>query len=338
MSLNSRKINYGLAINEALIQIMETDSFVFLIGQGVKSPWYVGNTCNDLVKKFGEERVIDTPVSENAITGVAVGAGIVGMKSVVVHPRIDFALFAFDPIINQAANWHYMSGGRSNTSVVFWLIINRRGEQAAQHSQALHSLFTHIPGLKVVAPSTAHDAKGLLISAINDPNPVVFIDNRLLYEQTDDVPTEMYEIPIGKGIVRRNGTDITIVSSSYMMIETIKSADKLAQNNISAEIIDLRTLKPYDKDLILSSVKKTGRLVIVDGSWKTTSITAEISAFVAETIFEYIKAPIKRVNLPDCPAPAAETMENAYYIKDTDITNAAMELMKDNKSLLSDKI
>jgi len=322
MSSKIRKLTFSLAINEALKQIMTLDENVILIGQGVKSPWYVGNTCKDLIDTFGEDRVIDTPVSENAITGAAVGASLVGMKPIVVHPRVDFSLYAFDPIINQAANWHYMSGGRASVPVVFWLIVNRGGEQAAQHSQALHSLFSHIPGLKVVAPSTAYDAKGLLISAIRDPNPVVFIDDRWLYAFKDNVPEEVFEIPIGKGIIRKEGKDITLISFSYMAVQSQIAANELKKEGIDIEFIDLRTIKPLDEGLILSSVKKTGRLVIVDASWKTNSITAEVAAIVAEKAFTYLKSPINRVNLPDTPAPASSSLESAYYINKDDIINA----------------
>jgi len=313
MSTN-RKLSYSLAINEALKQLMEKDDSVFVLGQGVKSPWYVGNTCKDLIKLFGEERVIDTPISENAMTGAAVGASLAGMKPIIMHPRGDFALYAFDPIINQAANWHYMNGGRASASVVIWLVVNRGGEQGAQHSQALHSLFTHIPGLKVISPSTAYDVKGMLISAIKDPNPVVFIDDRWLYSNESIVPSEMYEIPIGKAKIRQEGNDVTIVSSSFLMTETIKAASELNKIGINSELIDLRTMKPLDKTTILNSVKKTGRIVIIDGSWKTNSISAEISAIVNEEAFGSLKAPVVRINLPDSPAPAARTLESEYYI------------------------
>jgi len=184
---------------------MQVDESVFLIGQGVKSPWYVGNTAQGLLERFGEDRVVDTPVSENAVTGSAVGAAIAGMRPVIVHPRIDFMLYAMDPIVNEAANWYYMNGGNACVPVVFWGIINRGGEQAAQHSQALHGLFAHIPGLKVVMPSTAYDAKGLMIASIRDDNPVVFIDDRWLYGVQDDVPEKFYEVPIGKAAVRKQG-------------------------------------------------------------------------------------------------------------------------------------
>ena len=176
----NRKLSYALAIKEALYQMMSVDKSVFLIGQGCTSPWYVGNTTRGLLEKFGQKRVIDTPVSENAITGAAVGAAIAGMRPIVVHPRMDFMLYAADPIINEAANWHYMFGGNSSVPMVIWSIINRGGEQAAQHSQALQAIFTHIPGLKVVMPSNPYDAKGLLISAIKDENPVLYIDDRWL--------------------------------------------------------------------------------------------------------------------------------------------------------------
>lgn len=322
MSTRNRKLSYSLAINEAIKQIMAIDNNFIVMGQGVKSPWYVGNTCRDLIKLYGEERVIDTPISENAMTGAAVGAAITGMKAIIMHPRADFALYAFDPIINQAANWSYMNGGRASVPVVFWLVINRAGEQAAQHSQALHSLFSHVPGLKIIAPSNAYDVKGLLIAAINDPNPVVFIDDRWLYAKEDFVPEEMYELPLGKGIIRKEGSDVTLVSSSFLVTECLLAYEILKNEGISVELIDLRSIKPLDIDLIISSVKKTGRLVIVDGSWKTNSISSEISALVNENAFGYLKAPVFRLNLPDSPAPASRTLESAYYITKEKIINA----------------
>ncbi len=308
-----RKMQYSLAINEALHQMMELDPSVFLIGQGVKSPWYVGNTAQGLLERFGETRIIDTPVSENGITGAAVGAAIAGMKPVVVHPRMDFMFYALDPIINQAANWYYMNGGKASVPVVFWGIINRYGEQAAQHSQAIHGLFANIPGLKVVMPATAYDAKGLMIAAIRDPNPVVFVDERLLYRVEDAVPEEIYTVEIGKGLVRKEGKDVTIVAVSLMVHEAMKAAESLASEGMDVEVIDLRTVKPLDKELILSSVRKTGRIVIADIGWKSFGISAEISALVAEHAFDALKAPILRVALPDCPAPASRKLEEAYY-------------------------
>lgn len=331
MSLkNERKLQYSLAINEAIHQMMASDESVFLIGQGVKSPWYVGNTARGLLERFGNERVIDTPVSENAITGAAVGAAVAGMRPIVVHPRIDFMMYALDPIINEAANWHYMYGGKSSAPVVIWGIINRGGEQAAQHSQALHALFAHIPGLKVVMPSTPYDAKGLMISAILDNNPVVYLDDRWLYSTTEDVPEEVYSVPIGEGIVRKVGKDVTLVSVSFMMSESCKAAQELMEKGIDVEVIDLRTVKPLDEKLLLKSVGKTGRMVVVDGGWKTCGIASEISALIVENAFKHLKAPIKRVTLPDVPAPASCVLENVYYRKSKDIIKAIEEVFKGN--------
>jgi pyruvate/2-oxoglutarate/acetoin dehydrogenase E1 component len=323
-----RILQYSLAINEALHQMMEMDSSIFLIGQGVKSPWYVGKTADGLLEKFGEERVIDTPISENAMTGAGVGAAIVGMKPIVVHPRMDFMMYAMDPILNQAANWYYMNGGKASVPVVIWGIINRGGEQAAQHSQAIHSLFAHIPGLKVVMPSTPYDAKGLMIAAIRDPNPVIFIDDRWLYQHENVVPEEIYGVEIGKGILRKEGADITLVAVSFMAHESTKALEGLAREKIDVELIDLRTVKPIDQDIILKSVKKTGRLVIADGGWKTCGLAAEISAIVSENGFEYLKAPIKRVTLPDCPAPASLILEKEFFKYSHDITEGVKQVMK----------
>ena len=308
--------------------MMADDDQVFLIGQGVRSPWYVGNTAKGLLERFGAESVIDTPVSENAITGAAVGAAIVGMKPVVIHPRMDFMLYAMDPIINEAANWHYMFGGKSSVPVVIWGVINRGGEQAAQHSQAFHTIFSHIPGLKVVMPSTPYDAKGLMIAAIKDPNPIIFIDDRWLHCVEGPVPERVYEVPIGKGIIRRVGTDVTIVSLSSLMKDAVDAADSLAAEGIDCEVIDLRTVKPFDKNLIINSVKKTGRLVVADVGWKSFGTAAEIAAVVFEEAYSFIKSPVSRVALPDAPAPASASLEKAYYPTRHDIEIAVTKLFQ----------
>lgn len=328
MSSKNRQLKYSEAINEALFQAMAADKNVFIIGQGVKSPWYVGNTTKGLIKRFGEERVIDTPVSENAVTGAAVGAAIRGMRPVVVHPRMDFMMYAMDPIINEAANWHYMFGGKSSVPLVIWGIINRGGEQAAQHSQALHTIFAHVPGLKVVMPSTPYDAKGLMISAINDDNPVVYIDDRWLYSIEEDVPRDMYSVPIGKGIIRKRGKDVTLAAVSYMARESCKAAHQLEKDGIDAEVIDLRSLKPLDKNLLFDSVRKTGRLVIADGGWRTCGFAAEVSALVSENIHEHLKAPILRVTLPDVPAPASSSLEGVYYPSEKDIVKEVKRICR----------
>jgi len=322
-----RILSYSLAINEALHQMMETNPEVFVIGQGVKSPWYVGNTARGLLERFGKERVIDTPVSENAVTGVAVGAAIAGMRPVVVHPRMDFMMYAMDPIINEAANWHYMSGGSSSVPVVIWGIVNRGGEQAAQHSQAIHALFAHIPGLTVVLPSNPYDAKGLMIAAIRNDNPVVYVDDRWLYGNEDDVPEQIYEVPFGKGIIRKMGRDVTIAATSYMVHLALEAAKELEEANVHVEVLDLRTIKPMDKSLLLDSVRKTGRLVVGDGGWRSFGGAAEIEAIVFEEAFEAMKAPPIRVSLPDAPAPASKTLEKVYYPVVDDIVKAVRKIL-----------
>lgn len=327
MSSQTRKLSYSLAINEAFHQLMERDEAVMLIGQGVKSPWYVGNTALGLIPRFGERRIIDTPVSENAMTGAAVGAALAGMRTVVVHPRMDFMLYAIDPIINEAANWNYMNGGRLSVPTVIWGVINRGGEQGAQHSQALQAMFAHVPGLKVVMPATPYDAKGLMISAVLDNNPVVFIDDRWLYNLEEDVPEEYYSVPIGKGIVRREGRDVTLVAISYLVQEAIKAAAELALEGISVEVIDPRTVKPLDYDIIHQSLQKTGRLVVTDGGWKTCGIAAEIAALAAERSFSDLKVPAVRIALPDIPAPASRTLEEGYYPRSKDIITAIKKLL-----------
>jgi len=327
MSSKIRKLSYGLAINEALHQMMGADESVFLIGQGVKSPWYVGNAAKGLLEKYGENRVIDTPVSENAITGAAVGAAITGMRAVVVHPRLDFMMYALDPIINEAANWYYMNGGNVPVPVVVWGIINRGGEQGAQHSQSIHAMFSHVPGLKVVMPSTPYDAKGLMISAIKYDNPVIFIDDRWLYNLEGEVSKEPYSIPIGKGIIRKTGKDITLVATSYMVREALKAASLLEKSDISVEVIDPRTIKPLDKSLIFESVTKTGRVVIADGGWKTCGMASELSASISEEVLSSLKSPVKKVTLPDIPAPASRPLEDAYYPNFEDIIDAISDVL-----------
>jgi pyruvate dehydrogenase E1 component beta subunit len=312
--------------------MIEKDEKVFLIGQGVNSPWYAGNTTIGLFKRFGPERIFDTPVSEDGITGTAVGAALAGMRPILFHARMEFMLYAMDQIVNHAANWYYMFGGQLSVPITIWGIINRGGEQAAQHSQALQAMFTHIPGLKVVMPSTAYDAKGLLVASIEDDNPVVYIDERWLYDFVGEVPEEIYSVPIGKGILRKNGEDITVVATSYMMHEALKAAESLEREGIEIEIIDLRSLKPLDENIIFESVKKTGRLVIADGGWKTCGIAAEISALVSENIFEYLKAPIMRVSLPDTPAPASSILEEAYYPKAKNIIAAVKSCYRRDKN------
>ncbi|MCH7607829.1 MAG: alpha-ketoacid dehydrogenase subunit beta [Chloroflexi bacterium] len=318
-----RTLTYAQAIREAHALLLENDPRVFLIGQGLRSPWYAGGSLEGLDSEFGPERVMDSPVSENATTGAAVGAAIAGMRPIVFHPRMDFMLLALDPIINQAANWSYMFAGQVSVPLVIRAVVNRGGEQGAQHAQAMQALFMHLPGLKVVMPSTPHDAKGLLIAAVADGNPVLYIDDRWLYDEVGPVAEEMYTVPIGTAAVRKEGADVTIVATSYMAVEAMKAVAVLAERGIDAEMIDLRSIKPWDHELIFDSVRKTGRLVISDAAWKTAGVAAEIAASVSTELFDALKAPIQRVTLPDAPAPVSAALERAYYITAGDIVTAA---------------
>lgn len=329
MSSEPRVLSYSLAINEALHQAMAADDAVFLIGQGVKSPWYVGNTARGLLEEFGPRRVIDSPVSENAVTGAAVGAAMTGMRPVVVHPRMDFMLYGFDPIINQAANWHHMSGGAISVPVVFWGIINRGAEQAAQHSQALHSMFCHVPGLKVVAPSCPSDAKGLMLAAILDDDPVVFVDDRELYSLTDEVSTSPSRTPIGKAKVRRTGSDVTVLCFGATVPLALEAADRAAHEGTECTVVDLRTLKPFDRDLVLSTTAETGRLVACDIGWRSGGWAAELVATVVEAGVP-LKAPVRRVALPDAPVGAARTLEEGYFVTADALLQAIRDVTVDS--------
>ena len=233
-----------------------------------------------------------------------------------------------DQLANNAANWNYMFGEKLSVPLTIWGIINRGGEQAAQHSQALQAVFAHIPGLKVVMPATPYDAKGLLMACVMDGNPVVYVDERWLYGHKGEVPEEMYTVPIGKGVVRREGKDVTVVATSYMVFEALKAAEILEKEGVEAEVIDLRTLKPLDESLVFSSVKKTGRMVVADSGWKSFGAGAEITARVVESdAFRCLRAPVARVSLPDMPAPASRTLEEAYYPDAMAIAEAVRNVM-----------
>jgi pyruvate/2-oxoglutarate/acetoin dehydrogenase E1 component len=318
-----RQLTYVQAIHEAHRQAMAADARVVLIGQGLWSPWYAGGSLDNLDREFGRGRVLDTPVSENAVSGMAVGAALAGMRPIVFHPRMDFLLLAMDPVINQAANWSYLFAGKASVPLVIRAVINRGGEQGAQHSQALHAMFMHVPGLKTVMPATPADAKGLLLAALEDPNPVLYIDDRWLYSQTGPVPEGIYRTPIGEAAIRRAGQDVTIVGISWMAAQALEAAEVLAGQGIDAEVIDLRSLKPWDQVRVLESARKTGRLIVADSGWRTAGAAAEIAATVAAEAFHDLHAPVERVTLPDTPAPTSRAEEQAYYPGPAAIVEAA---------------
>ena len=328
----TREISYSQALYEGFDQLLESDNSVFVIGQGLWSPWYVGSTMNDFEKKFGKDRIIDSPVSENATTGMAVGAAMLVRKPIVVHPRMDFMLLAMDPIVNQASNWSYLFQGEVGVPMVIRSIINRGGEQGAQHSQALQSFFMHVPGIKVVMPSTPADAKGLLASAVYDGNPIMFIDDRWCYDSVGHVPEDLEPIPIGKGEILSEGDDVTIVANSYLVHESKKANETLKKKNISAEIINLRTVKPWDLDLIASSVSKTKRLIILDSGWIEGGIAAEIASKISGLFFDVLERPVLRVGLPNAPAPCSRSLEKVFYPNYSTVI-AATEILFENSAI-----
>ena len=326
-----RDIKYAEAIYEGFDQALQNLEDVFIIGQGLWSPWYVGSTMTDLEKKYGKDRIIDSPISENATTGIAIGAAMSGKKAIVVHPRMDFMLLAMDPLINQASNWSYLFNSEVPVPLVVRSIINRGGEQGAQHSQALQSFFMHVPGIKVVMPATPADAKGLLLGAINDLNPVMFIDDRWCYDEVGPVSEDTSEIPLGKAEILKTGNDITIVAFSYLVHEAIKASSVLEKQGISAEVVNLRTIKPWDKKLVLDSVKKTGRLIVCDTGWSQGGVAAEIASTITGEAFESLRSPTLRVGLPDIPAPCSRTLEEVYYSMSNTIVHASLVSRGDSK-------
>ena len=326
---NNKNYNYGTAILSAFEYLLENYPEVFVIGQGLWSPWYVGSSMTDLDKKFGVDRVIDTPVSESACTGAAVGASLAGMKPIVVQPRMDFMLYAMDAIVNQAAKWSHMLGGQAHPGVTIRGIINRGGEQGAQHSQALHAWFAHVPGLRVVMPSTVADARDLLIAAVLCKDPVVYIDDRWLYEQEDELPP-VVEIDLKTQIplVKESGNDITIVASGHASLLAREAVKQLKDTNISSEVIDIRVLNPFNADIIVESVEKTNHLLVVDSGWLSAGFSAEIITKVVEQLpVDCLKKPPVRIALPDAPAPTSRVLEKAYYTTIDDVVNTVTNIL-----------
>ncbi|MGH7684950.1 MAG: alpha-ketoacid dehydrogenase subunit beta, partial [Vulcanimicrobiaceae bacterium] len=278
----SRSLTYVEALREALDQSLASDDRVYLMGLGVPDPKGIFGTTLGLQEKYGDRRVLDMPTAENGMTGVAIGSALVGMRPVMVHQRVDFALLALDQLVNNAAKWHYMFGGKQSVPLVVRLIVGRGWGQGPQHSQALQALFAHIPGLKVVAPATPHDAKGMLLAAIDDDDPVIFFEHRWLHPTFGHVPPEPYRVPLGKAHIAREGRDVTLISSSYFFIECLAAADALQARGIDVELIDLRTIRPLDRSTLIDSARKTGRVVVVDGGWRSFGVAAEIVAAISE--------------------------------------------------------
>ncbi len=329
----ARRITHAEAIRESFDQALGIDTAVYLMGQGVNDPGGMFGTCRGLLETHGKERVFDTPLAENGLMGIAVGSAIAGMRPIYLHNRPDFLLLALDQLANHAAKWSFMTAGAVKVPLVIWSCIGRGWGSAAQHSQALQGTFMHFPGLKLIMPSTGYDAKGLMLAAIKDKNPVLILEHRFNFKLIGPVPEKQYTIPIGKGVVRRSGKDLSIVTISQMVHEAYAAAACLAEEGIDAELVDLRSLRPLDEEIILESVARTGRLIVADHGWKTGGITAEISALVAEKGFASLRAPIERVTAPDMPTPAGYTLENAFYAGKEEIIEAARRLVRQGQAI-----
>jgi pyruvate dehydrogenase E1 component beta subunit len=329
----TRELSYAEAIREGLAQAMQADERVFLFGEDVGVYGGAFGVSGDLFHKFCPERVIDTPISELGIAGAAVGAAITGMKPVLELQFSDFVTLAMEQIVNQAAKIHFMFGGKATVPMVVRLPGGSGTGAAAQHSQSLEAWFAHVPGLKVVQPSTPHDAKGLLLAAIDDPNPVLMFEHKLLYKTRGPEPEDSYRVPIGKAAVRRPGRDLTIVAGSIMAIRAAAAAARLATENIDAEVIDLRSLRPIDSTTIAASVRKTHRLLIVYEGVKIMGIGAEISAMIAESdAFDFLDAPIARLGGADVPLPYNPVLEKAAVPQEDDIVAAARRLVREGRA------
>lgn len=322
----SREITFAQAIKEALAEEMRRDPRVFIIGEDVAEAGTPFKVLSGLVDEFGPGRVIDSPISEAGIAGLGVGAAMTGMRPIVDIMFGDFVTLTMDQMVNQAAKIHYMSGGKLKVPMVLRTTLGATRRSAAQHSQSLHAWFSHVPGLKVVLPSTPYDAKGLLKTAIRDDNPVVFFEDKLMYQLKGQVPEGEYAIPFGVADIKRAGTDITIAATSSMVHVALSAAERLIQAGISAEVIDVRTTAPLDKQTIIESAKKTSRAIVVDEGYEGYGVTAEIASVIAEGAFYYLDAPVRRMGAMDVPVPFSPVLEDQTVPTPESVTQMAKTL------------
>ena len=324
----TRELSYAQAIYEALAQAMTADERVFIMGEDIGVYGGAFQVTGDLVDRFGEDRVIDTPISELGAAGIAVGAALAGSRPILEFQFSDFTTLAMEQIVNQAAKLRYMLGGNVSVPLVMRLPTGAGLGGAAQHSQSLEAWLAHVPGLKVLQPSTPYDAKGMLLAAIDDPDPVMIYEHKLLYKTKGEVPEEAYRVPIGKAAVRREGMHVTIVASAIMVLRSLEAAEILAKEGIDVEVIDLRTLRPLDTETIIESVKKTSRLLCVYEGVKTLGIGAEISAMIAESeAFDYLDAPIQRLGGAETPIPYSPKLERVAVPQTENIVERIRNLM-----------
>ena len=315
---SERIITFSQAVNEALAEEMRREKTVFIIGEDVAEAGTPFKVLSGLVEEFGTERVLDSPISESGFTGIGVGAAMTGMRPVVDIMFGDFMTITMDQIVNQAAKIHYMSGGKLKVPMVVRTNLGASRRSGAQHSQSLHVWLSHIPGLKVVLPSTPYDAKGLLKTAIRDDNPVVIFEDKMMFQDKGKVPEDDYTIPFGVADIKKEGTDITLIGTSSMVQIALEAADLLAEKDISAEVIDPRTVMPLDKKTLIESAIKTSRVIVIDEGYDSYGVTAEIASVIAEGAFYHLEAPVKRIGAMDVPIPFSPVLE------DLTVPNAGM--------------
>lgn len=332
-----RKISYCEAINEALVQEMTRDSNVFTYGIGVPDHKRIFGSTKDLVEKFGQKRCFDTPLAEDALTGFALGAALNGLRPVYIHARVDFLLLTINQLANMVSSFRYASAGKVKVPLVIRVVIGRGWGQSCQHSKSMQSVFAHIPGLKVVMPTTPYDAKGLLISAIRDDNPVLFFEHRWLYYAEDEVPKKSYTVPIGESNVVKTGKDVTIVAISWMVVEALRAAEVLKKQGIKVEIIDPRSLTPFDDKPIVKSVNKTGHCIVADYDWLHCGFNAEIAARVANKCFKSLKSPVERIGFAETPCPSTRPLENCFYPDAVDLIRSVENKLGLDEIDLSDE-
>lgn len=321
-----REITFAQAINEALAEELRRDSRVFIIGEDVAEAGTAFKVLTNLVQEFGPQRILDSPISEAGIAGIGVGAAMTGMRPVVDIMFGDFITLTMDQMVNQAAKIHYMSGGKLTVPMVLRTTLGATRRSAAQHSQSLHAWFSHVPGLKVVMPSTPYDAKGLLKTAIRDDNPVAFFEDKMMYQMKGHVPLGEYTIPFGVADVKRAGTDVTLVATSSMVQVALEAATMLHESGISAEVIDPRTMYPLDKQSLIESAKKTSRAIVVDEGYERYGVTAEIASVIADGAFYYLDAPVKRFGAMDVPIPFSPALEDLTVPTAAKVAEAAKTL------------
>jgi len=322
-----REITYAEAIREALKQEMQRDPNVFLLGEDIGAYGGAFKVLKGMLDEFGPERVRDTPISEAAIVGAAIGAALMGLRPVAEIMYMDFLPIATEQLVVQAAKMSFTSGGKLRVPIVVRTQYSLGRAHASQHSEFFPVWYMNVPGLKVALPSTPYDAKGMLISAIRDDNPVLFIECGLLYRNKGSVPEEPYEVPLGSADVKREGEDVTVLAVSRMVVEALKAAEELQKEGISVEVVDPRTLSPLDRKTITDSVKKTGRAVVAADDHKTGGVTAELTATIVEGAFDYLDAPIVRVASPDVPIPFSPSLEKQYMVWSDDIVKAVKEIV-----------